>query len=262
MELEIIVKEPVSDKCSTPILFIHGMWHSAWSWSENFLPYFAKCGYLSSTLSLRGHGNSKSNKELRWISLADYVADVRKAVAQMEKPPILIGHSMGGMIIQKYLESHQAPAAILLAPIPYKGLFSTTLRILRRYPLSFLKSNLKLSLQPVIATSAQYSELLFSENTPQEKINEYFSRTQDDSYRAFIDMLFLNLPRPQRIKTPMLVLGAGKDRVISAREIETTARAYNAQAEFFPDVAHSMILEPGWQPVAERIISWLKGRDL
>jgi pimeloyl-ACP methyl ester carboxylesterase len=53
--------------------------------------------------------------------------------------PVLIGHSMGGMVIQKYLELHQIPAAVLMASAPPKGLLASTLRIAGKHPLIFLK---------------------------------------------------------------------------------------------------------------------------
>jgi hypothetical protein len=45
VNLETIKEEPASDARSTPILFVHGMWHAAWCWAEHFLPYFAQHGY-------------------------------------------------------------------------------------------------------------------------------------------------------------------------------------------------------------------------
>ena len=72
----------------------------------------------------------------------------------------------------------------------------------------------------------------------------------------------LDLPQPAKVETPLLVLGAAKDASITVREVEATARAYGTQAEFFPDMAHDLMLEPGWQSVADRILSWLHERGL
>ena len=85
---------------------------------------------------------------------------------------------------------------------------------------------------------------------------------QSESYRTTLDALFLNLPHPERIKTPLLVLAAANDRVFPVREEQNTARAYNTQAEVFPDMAHDMMLESGWQGVADRIVGWLSEREL
>jgi alpha-beta hydrolase superfamily lysophospholipase len=262
MQLECLKEEPKSNKHPTPVLFVHGMWHGAWCWAEYFLPYFAQHGYVSYALSLRGHGASEGQKRLRWTSLADYVADVAHIVRQMDKPPILIGHSMGGMVVQKYLESHESPSAVLLASVPPQGLFAATLRILRRDFFTFLKANLTLSLYPIIGTPTRCRELLFSANITDEKLSAYFAQMQDESYRAYIDMIILNLPKPKRIKTPLLVLGATNDAAISVREVEVTAQVYGTQAEIFPEMAHDMMLESGWQMVADRILAWLNERGL
>ena len=74
---------------------------------------------------------------------------------------------------------------------------------------------------------------------------------------AFLDMVALDLPKPGKVKTPLLVLGAARDNMIRPREIEATARAYNTKAEIIPDVAHNSMLEIRWQSVAERILAWL-----
>ena len=68
--------------------------------------------------------------------------------------------------------------------------------------------------------------------------------------------MFFNLPRPEKIKCPVLVMGASGDRIIASREIEATAASYGSRAEIFPNMAHDMMLEPGWQEVAERIMEW------
>ena len=75
-------------------------------------------------------------------------------------------------------------------------------------------------------------------------------------------MMFRDLPEPERVTTPMLVLGAEDDRAFTQDEVRATARAYDTDAQFFPDMGHNMMLEPGWQAVAERITQWLGHRGL
>jgi len=258
MNIELIKEEPVSDERPTPILFVHGMWHAAWCWAEHFLTYFAQQGYRSYALSLRGHGSSEGRERLRWTSLNDYVSDVDQVTSRMERPPVLVGHSMGGMIVQKYLESHETPAAVLLASAPPKGVIAATMRVFLRHPLIFMKANLTLSMYPVVSTEGLAQEAFFSAGMSEEKVREYFSLLQDESYRAYLDMLGLNLPNPKAVKAPMLVLGAARDTIISPTEIEDTARAYDTKAEIFPDMAHDMMLERTWETVAERILNWLR----
>src|SRR5512134_2697443 len=137
MKLEIISKYPQEKTHATPLLFLHGAWHGAWCW-ENFLPYFAMQGYEAHALSLRGHGNSEGREGIRWYSTSDYVADLRQVVKSLSVSPVLIGHSMGGYVVQKHLESQDAPAGVLLASIPTTGIAGMVLRWFKRYPVSVL----------------------------------------------------------------------------------------------------------------------------
>ncbi|RMG93627.1 MAG: alpha/beta fold hydrolase [Chloroflexi bacterium] len=257
MNLEIITHHPDQPKHTTPLLFIHGAWHGAWCWEETFLPYFAKHGYTAIALSLRGHGNSPNNKSLRWTRISDYVEDVHQCITQLPQTPILIGHSMGGLVIQKYLETHEAPAAILLAAVPVHGVLPASLRKAFHHPIQFLQASATMRLYPLISTYDLAKEAFFSDNTPPELIHHIFGRLQDESFLAFMDMLFFSLPRPQKVNTPLLILGAEKDGIFKPEEIEKSARAFGTQAEIFPNMGHDMMLEPGWQQVADRILAWL-----
>jgi pimeloyl-ACP methyl ester carboxylesterase len=98
----------------------------------------------------------------------------------------------------------------------------------------------------------------FSEHTPDSLVAGYAERLQNERIgRAALDMMFLNLPKPQRVSTPLLVLGAQCDRSVTPREVHATARAYRTEAEIFPNMGHDMMLEPGWVAVAQRIHTWL-----
>jgi alpha-beta hydrolase superfamily lysophospholipase len=169
---------------------------------------------------------------------------------------------MGGLVVQKYLENCSAPAAVLLASVPPAGVLATTLRLARRHPVVFAKVNLTFSLFPLVATSQLAREAFFSEGLADEQVLAYAKELQDESYLGFLDMLMFNLPKPGRVKTPVLVLGGALDTIFSPDEVEATARAYNTQPEIFAGMAHDMMLEPRWQVVAERILIWLKEREL
>ena len=80
--------------------------------------------------------------------------------------------------------------------------------------------------------------------------------------RLTLDTVLLDLPKPNRVKTPLLVLGAECDGCFTMKEVHATARAYRTEAEIFPGMGHDMMLEPGWREVAERIEGWLGGQGL
>jgi pimeloyl-ACP methyl ester carboxylesterase len=262
VKLEIVSRTPAGSQRPTPLLFIHGMMHAAWCWEAHFLDYFAQHGLAAHAVNLRGHGNSDVPKSLRWVRIADFVEDVDTAVRQLPRPPVLIGHSMGGFVIQKYLQDRAAPGAVLLSSPSPSGLLGTAVRIARRRPLVFAKVNLTFSLLPLIATSGLAREAFFSEDLPEEQLQSYRALMQDESYRAFLDMVALDLPAPAKVTTPLLVLGVGGDAMLTRADIEATARAYHADFDIIPGVAHDSMLELGWQAVAERILTWLRARAL
>jgi pimeloyl-ACP methyl ester carboxylesterase len=260
--LEVIDKGCVSAAHPVPLLFVHGAWHAAWCWDENFLSFFADKGYRALALSFRGHGESPVDKPLRALSVGDYVEDVRSVADRLDSPPVVIGHSMGGLIVQKYLEKHDAPAGVLMTSIPPQGNLGNALRWIRDRPLHFAKMTLTGRALPYINPPQLARERFFSSHTPEADVRKYAARLQEDSSRIGIDCLLLRLPRPKRVTAPLLVLGAEEDGAHTRKEIVATARAYGTEAEFFPDMGHNMMLEPGWAAVAERIDSWLGTRGL
>jgi len=83
-----------------------------------------------------------------------------------------------------------------------------------------------------------------------------------ESFRAFLDLLGLNLAHPKRVTTPLLVLGAENDTVIPPSDVHATAKAYGTRAEILPGLAHDVMLEARWKSVATRIAEWLKERGI
>ena len=67
-------------------------------------------------------------------SIGDYLDDVQSATENLNSQPVLIGHSMGGFIVQKYLVNRCAPAGVLMASIPPQGVMRATVRLIRRHP--------------------------------------------------------------------------------------------------------------------------------
>jgi pimeloyl-ACP methyl ester carboxylesterase len=260
--LEVIDKGSCTESHPVPLLFIHGGWHAAWSWDEHFLDFFADHGYRAVALSLRGHGDSPVSKPLNRCTINDYIDDVRSVAATLPTDPVLISHSMGGFIAQKYLETGKAPAAVLVASVPPRSWLVTALQLLAKHPWLAVKFNATRKLLSLYPTTAHVREYLSCAHTPEPIVEQGFARLQEESYRAFVlDMGLLNLVRPRRITTPMLVLD-GADAVWGQRPAKQNARAYDTEVEFFPDMGHDMMLEPGWRAVAERIDGWLTGQGL
>ena len=101
--LEVLSRRPSAARNAPPILFVHGARHAAWCWDEYFLDYFAANGYAAHAVSLRGHGGSEGQSGLWRHRIRDYVDDVAAVAAALPAAPIVVGHSMGGFVVQKFL---------------------------------------------------------------------------------------------------------------------------------------------------------------
>jgi alpha-beta hydrolase superfamily lysophospholipase len=156
---------------------------------------------------------------------------------------------MGGFIIRKYLEDHGAPGAVLLSS-PTK-LLAPALRVARRHPLLFARATLTLSQLPLISTPQLAREAFFGADVPDDQMVARWRQMQ----------VGLDPPGPARNKVPLLVLGAGRDNMLTPGEVEAAARACDAAFEIIPEVAHNSMLGPRWQAVAERILAWLQQRN-
>jgi pimeloyl-ACP methyl ester carboxylesterase len=261
--LEVIDKGEPSQQHPYPLLFVHGGFQAAWCWDEHFLDFFAERGFRVLALSLRGHSSSPADKPLRLCSISDFVDDFCSIANTLAPQPIPIGHSMGGFVVQKYLETNDAPAGVLLAAAPPRGHLRTLLRMLRRHPWRCSKFAVTGRADHLLATTAGARELFFGDKASDELISSTAARLQPDSTRAImLDMVALNLVNTAHVSTPLLVLGGEQDATYPPCTVRATARAHGTQAAIIPNIGHEMMLEPGWETVAERIASWLSQRGL
>lgn len=184
---------------------------------------------------------------------------LRSVADSLPTPPVVIGHSMGGLVVQKYLESHAAPAGVLLASVPPRGGSAAVLRFARRHPWLTVKGAVTGNTMLGLATAARARKSMFSPATPESLVVRYVARFQQESQRAlYLDMTLRALPRPDRVSAPVLVLGAEFDGVITAEEMHATGTAYSTAAQIIPDMGHDMMLESGWELVAQRIQTWVE----
>lgn len=243
LELEVISRLPAQAGDKPPLLFVHGAFAGAWCWEEHFLDFFAGLGYPSYALSLRGHAGSAGRDRLHWNRLADYVTDVAEVAVGLGERTILIGHSMGGMVVQKYLERTPAPAAVLMCSVPPSGLMWSSLQLMWRDPMLWMEMGVITHAGPQYGSRSLARRALFSPDAPDAVVDRLMNRAQEES----------SLVR----RTPLLVLGAEHDALVPPSEVLETARRLGAECEIVPRVAHVMMFEPGWDRVARRVAGWL-----
>jgi pimeloyl-ACP methyl ester carboxylesterase len=257
MALEILSRTPREALRRPPLLFVHGAFAGAWCWDEYFLPWFSARGYAAHALSLRGHAGSRLEGPLDAVRIEDYVADTVAAAAQLDRPPVLIGHSMGAIVVQRAARACKAVGMALLAPVPPQGLSLSMWSLATRDPPLFLA----LGLMQFAGNKngvRRVRDYLFSQSVSEGDAMRYLMRMQRESQRAIMDLAW-----PQRawiassVGVPALVLGAERDAFFTRATIEESARLHGVAPDFVSGMAHVMMLEPGWRHVAERLCTWL-----
>lgn len=256
--LEIIHIPAENALNAPPLLFVHGAYAGAWCW-QGFMQACAKNGYAAYALSFRGHAKSPGADTLDLCGIDDFAQDLEDAIDTLPQPPVLIAHSMGGFVAQRYLSrGGKAAALALLASVPPYGLSGSAMYMSLFYPSLFLQLN-RFELGTIPAMDVRLvRDLLFSANMPDEALAGFLLRAQRESVRGLMEML---IPQPWRHwampKIPALVLGGEEDKVIPQSDVLASASALGVKATFIPDIAHAMMLDTGNERVLAHILEWL-----
>ena len=255
--LEVISKGESRDPRTPPLLFVHGAWHAAWCWDRGFLDRLAGQGFEVHAVSLRGHGESDGRDRLRVTRVRDYVDDVNSVVDGLSAPPVVVGHSMGGFVVQKLMERRPLPGAVLMASVPPNGVAALLPKLIRKDPVGMLLANLTLALKPLVSTTDRVKGLFFSDDVSAADLEACAASMGNEAFFAYLDMLFADLCQPSAA-TPILVLGAEADALFSPEATRKVAAAYQTAAVIFPGMGHNMMLDTGWEQVADAIAAWVR----
>jgi pimeloyl-ACP methyl ester carboxylesterase len=257
--LELLYCPETEGASRPPVVFVHGAYVGAWCWAEHFLGWFAGQGYPAYALSLRGHGRSAGRDRLHQFGLDDYAADLGFALAGIAGPPLLVGHSMGAIVVQKYLEGGAAAAAAFLCPVPPTGLLPASWSLAMTRPALFAEINaMAVGGRP---SPAALREALFAGPLAPEELARHYERMQGESRRALLDMSWWGLPQRWRMNLPAsLVLAAEHDVLIPRAQAELAARHLEAEFRVLPGLGHAVMLESGWLGAAQALGDWLAAR--
>ena len=228
------------------ILFVHGMCHGAWCWEEYFIPYFEKLGYNCVAIDLPGHETQGSTRRISY-SLGDYVEALHRVVANLEAPPIIIGHSMGGMILQHFLKKGTCKKAILMSSVPSSGVLKASLRVLTKYPgviPYLLRRNLN-------GAFTNYPQLILNDPILSKR---YAPRMCAESFVAYLGLM---LPVYHRASVPILVVGGSKDGLITVSEFASTAKHFGAELAIIDGGSHDLMVDNDFEKSAKVIQEWI-----
>ncbi len=251
--IKIRLSHPESKR--PPILFVPGSFSGAWIWQGNFLEYFHQAGYDVAAMSFAGHG--QHGWPLRRRGLSAFDRDIEMAIEQFETPPILIAHSLGGLIAQRAAYRVPVTALALLSPIPLHGVAASVLSLAKKSPMSILKLA-AVTFEPRLARLGEPPLGIYSPQVGRKVRTFITERLQAESPIALMQSLLPNSNATQPAPCPIHFWGAEGDHIIPAHEVRRAAQAMGAASKIFPGMSHTIQAEPNWRIVANHVLNWVE----
>lgn len=243
--------------------FVPGMCHSDRCWSD-FEEFFKERGIDARAIPLQGDLEKSKTRRLRFTPLGDYAKVVVQAVLQCDQPVVLVGHSMGALVIARAVTLVRPAAIVLLAPASTWSFRWANIKFAIFHPWLNFKSFFLLSPRRAFPTPEIFNEQFCSYRIPEDNavLQRHFACVQEESFLACAQMLagwVLHCPRYRRLgDIPVLVLGAKNDRSVARCCVKWVACRLGVQATIVRDIAHDMMLDRGWERVATKVFDWLK----
>ncbi|MFC1915171.1 alpha/beta hydrolase [Chloroflexota bacterium] len=247
------------------IMMIHGMWGGGWHW-ENYQKFFAGKGYHCIIPTLRFHEvdpKEPPNPQLGTTSLLDYAEDLEKEIKKLDTLPILMGHSMGGLLSQILGSRGIAKALVLLTPAAPRGVNALKISVIKSFWSPLTRWGFwRKPMRPTFA-EAMYSMLHL---LPDEEQKKTFDKFVYESGQAACEIGFALFDSKgaakvdeSKITCPVLIVAGAQDRIVPASIVLKIANKYKAVSTYeeFDNHAHWVVSEPGWQEIAEYISNWL-----
>ena len=251
------------------LVFVHGVSHGAWCW-ENFVEYFTKIGYACFVINLRGHGDNNKNKK---GTLKKYVNDVSRCIDGCKKycddskipysKPSLIGHSMGGGIVEIYMNEHsnKIKNAILFAPATAQGMginaFTTTFSKTGLYTEPTVlgwKTN-KYLLNSNFFVAKTDNKNFTPRITDKKELEFYDKHLCSENMFAMLGLIKFKLSKPN---VPVFVIGSDKDAYFPTDSLNATANFYDTKPMILRGLCHDMMLDPEWEKAAESVLKFIE----
>jgi len=238
------------------ILFIHGAFTRAARW-DPWVSFFTAAGHRCVAPSLPAH-DPPDPKGLARLTFADYVAAVTEVHATFARPPIVIGHSMGGLIAQHVAARAECAALILISstpPWPTRG---------TRYALPYLLPYFLpvVSGRTIRANPEAALKLVLHDLSPVEQ-HEQLPIFAYESGKAYRTVVFGRARVAEGAVTcPVLCVNGGADRMLASSVGGSLAAFYTADHLVFPGHGHSLVAASLVETVATSVRDWIDRLDL
>ena len=245
------------------ILFVHSSGHGSWMW-KNFLSYFAEGGYDSWAVNLRGHHLSDPVDDWEKVGVSEYLEDIAKAVDRVGGDVVLVGHSMSGLLILKYAESHRVAGLIVSqSGLPRSLMQKRGIEIKGPMPGKGQREVKAGAIMPM-KDRALVEKMLFDRDNVEEKnVDLVLKMLGEESARVGGEIMQMELV-PEKITSPLYVLGfdahkIGFEMPIDLNKVlaeELKARDYTV----IEPGGHDYMLEKNWQEYAHQFEVWISSK--
>jgi pimeloyl-ACP methyl ester carboxylesterase len=247
-----------------PVVMVHGAFCGGWVF-DRFQRPFRAAGHAVFAPDLRGHSPDSQPEALAGVSMTDYADDIAALCADLPEPPVLVGHSMGGLVAQMAATRTPIKALVLLAPSPPWGIMSTSLEeAMAAVGVHLIGSFFGGPVTPDRVLMRTYT----LDRVPAREKDAVLARMGRESGRAVFETLnwWLDPSMTTRLaegplEVPGLVLVGSSDAVHPPATVRQIAQRIGAEYRLLPGMSHWLPDEPGRERVADEILAWL-GHEL
>ena len=261
----------------TPVLFIHGLWLHASSWAP-WAELFRGSGYQPVAPGWPGEGNTVAEARANHDRVAnkgvnELVSFFGAIAKELPAPPILIGHSFGGLIAERLLGEGVGRAAVAIDPAQIKGVLPL--------PLAQLRATLPVLVNPLnvgkaVALTKSEFRFGFGNAISEAESDTLFDRwTIPSPARPLFEAALANFNRnaPTKVDTanstrgPLLLISGTADHTVPDVTTRATFKLYRhslavTELKQFEGRGHSLTIDHGWLDVANAVLAWLKEKRL
>ena len=238
-------------------VFVHDLWRTHRDF-DRWLRIFAAFGFDSYAFSRQGRLGVPPARA-RGLSFEAGLEDTETILDALGGAPVLVGHGMGGLLVQKLAEAGRARAAVLLATASPKGAEARPQAAALPVLLALLPALARG--RPVSFSYRQAARILLNA-VPEGERRRAYEGSVPDSGLAFREVQAGIPVDASCVEAPVLCVGASADRLFPVEGVRKVATRYRADFREYVGRGHFLIAEPGWDTVATDVLDWLVERGL
>jgi pimeloyl-ACP methyl ester carboxylesterase len=248
-----------------PIVMVHGAFCGGWAFNRFRRPFEA-AGHQVTAPDLPGHEDLPHRRPVAGLSMADYAEAIAKVIAEQDSPPVVVGHSLGGLVAQLAAARARVSGLILLAPSAPWGVTASSpeeaASALSLYALGPFWS------MTAVDPSKDIAKRYLLDRVPREDRRWVYERMRPESGRAlfetlnwWLDPFATTLVPPESIRAPVLGIAGGGDAIHPVATVKATVTRLGGTLSVAKGASHWLPGEPGWADVAGECLSWIEELD-